>query len=63
MFAERFTERAPLLLFIGYLTAVHMIMVGSIRYRLPLEPFLIVFAAAAFTRGSRMKLASEHSDR
>lgn len=40
----------PLLLFIGYLTAVHTIMVGSIRYRLPLEPFLIVFAAAAFTR-------------
>ena len=27
-----------------------MIMVGSIRYRLPLEPFLIVFAAAAFMR-------------
>lgn len=44
----------PLLLFIGYLTAVHMIMVGSIRYRLPLEPFLIVFAAAAFTRGGRL---------
>ncbi len=40
----------PLLLFIGYLTAVHMIMVGSIRYRLPLEPFLIVFAAAAVVR-------------
>ena len=40
----------PLLLFIGYLTAVHMIMVGSIRYRLPLEPFLVVFAAAALRR-------------
>jgi 4-amino-4-deoxy-L-arabinose transferase-like glycosyltransferase len=40
----------PLLLFIGYLTAVHMIMVGSMRYRLPLEPFLIVLAAAAITR-------------
>ena len=45
-----FVRIFPLLLFIGYLTAVHMIMVGSIRYRLPLEPFLIVFAAAAVTR-------------
>jgi 4-amino-4-deoxy-L-arabinose transferase-like glycosyltransferase len=40
----------PLLFFVGYLTAVHMIIVGSIRYRLPLEPFLIVFAAAAFVQ-------------
>jgi hypothetical protein len=57
----------PLLLFIGYLTAVHMIMVGSIRYRLPLEPFLIIFASSAITRlaqrwkdpnGSRAKFKS-----
>lgn len=48
-----FVRIFPLLLFIGYLTAVHMIMVGSIRYRLPLEPFLIVFAAAAFTQRGR----------
>jgi hypothetical protein len=40
----------PLLLFIGYLTAVHMVMAGSIRYRLPLEPLLIVLAAAGFMR-------------
>ena len=45
-----FVRIFPLLLFIGYLTAVHMVMVGSIRYRLPLEPFLIVLAAAGFTR-------------
>ena len=45
-----FVRIFPLLLFIGYLTAIHMIMVGSIRYRLPLEPFLIVFAAAALVQ-------------
>jgi hypothetical protein len=45
-----FVRIFPLLLFIGYLTAVHMVMAGSIRYRLPLEPFLIVLAAAGFTR-------------
>ena len=40
----------PLLLFIGYLTAVHMVTVGSVRYRLPIEPFLIVLAAPVFRR-------------
>ena len=28
-----------------YLTAVHMILIGSIRYRFPIEPFLIIFAS------------------
>ena len=37
---------APLVLFGGYLTCVHMVVPGSIRYRIPLEPFLIVLAAA-----------------
>lgn len=37
---------APLLLFGGYLTCIHMIAPGSIRYRIPLEPFLIVLAGA-----------------
>jgi hypothetical protein len=51
---------SPVLLFgIGY-TAVHMILVGTIRYRLPLEPFLIILAGAGasylvryFALGSR----------
>jgi Dolichyl-phosphate-mannose-protein mannosyltransferase len=47
---ERFTKIVPLAAFIGYLTLVHLVMVGSIRYRLPLEPFLIVFATAAFVQ-------------
>ncbi|RDV05114.1 hypothetical protein DXH78_11405 [Undibacter mobilis] len=38
---------SPIYLFaLGY-TAVHMVVVGTIRYRLPLEPFLIIFAAVA----------------
>jgi 4-amino-4-deoxy-L-arabinose transferase-like glycosyltransferase len=35
----------PLIAFIAYLTLIHMIIVGSIRYRLPIEPFLIVLGA------------------
>ncbi len=38
----------PIGIFIGYLTLVHMVIVGSIRYRLPAEPFLIVLAAPTF---------------
>ncbi len=35
---------APILLFgVGY-TVVHMILPATIRYRLPLEPFLLIFA-------------------
>lgn len=38
---------SPILLFgLGY-TGLIMIFVGTIRYRLPLEPFLIIFAGAA----------------
>ena len=33
---------------LGY-TAVHMVFVGTIRYRLPLEPFLIMFAGAGLS--------------
>jgi len=35
----------PIFGLIAYLSLVHMITVGSIRYRFPLEPFLIIFAA------------------
>jgi hypothetical protein len=36
---------SPLLLFIGYYTAVHMLLLGTIRFRLPFEPYLLIFAA------------------
>ncbi len=35
----------PVLGFAAYLTLVHMITIGSVRYRFPIEPFLIVLAA------------------
>jgi 4-amino-4-deoxy-L-arabinose transferase-like glycosyltransferase len=40
----------PCILLIVYLTAVHMITISSIRYRLPIEPFLIIFAGYALLR-------------
>jgi hypothetical protein len=39
---------SPLLLFAVYLSAIHMVTIGSIRYRLPLEPFIIILAAYSF---------------
>jgi hypothetical protein len=38
---------SPILLYVAFLTAVHVITIASVRYRLPLEPFLIVLAMAA----------------
>jgi 4-amino-4-deoxy-L-arabinose transferase-like glycosyltransferase len=35
----------PILLFIAYTTAVHMVTIASLRYRFPMEPFLVVLAA------------------
>jgi hypothetical protein len=45
-----FIRIAPIGVFIGYLTLVHMIFVGSIRYRLPIEPFLIALASLSFSK-------------
>jgi hypothetical protein len=50
---------APLLMFGAYLTALHTVFPGSIRYRLPLEPFLIVMAATAAGRLMRMMPAKK----
>jgi hypothetical protein len=36
---------APLYLIIGYFSLVYMVTIASIRYRLPLEPLLIILAA------------------
>jgi 4-amino-4-deoxy-L-arabinose transferase-like glycosyltransferase len=37
-------EVIPIFASIAYLTIVHMVTISSIRYRFPLEPFLIIFA-------------------
>jgi hypothetical protein len=42
---DLFWHLTPMLGFILYLTLVHMITIGSVRYRYPLEPLLIVSAA------------------
>ena len=41
-----FRRIAPLLLFIVYLNSLHLVFPASLRYRLPIEPFLIILAAA-----------------
>ena len=43
-----FRMLTPIFALFGYLTLVHMITIGSIRYRFPLEPFLIIFASYFF---------------
>jgi hypothetical protein len=48
-----FWRIAPILAFAGYLTLVNIVFVASVRYRMPIEPFMIVFAAAAFARLAR----------
>jgi hypothetical protein len=40
-----FRKLLPIIALFGYLTLVHMVTIGSIRYRFPLEPFLIIFAS------------------
>jgi hypothetical protein len=48
-----FWRIAPILAFVGYLTLVNVVFVTSLRYRLPLEPFMIMFAATALVRLAR----------
>jgi hypothetical protein len=45
-----FMRIAPMLAFAAYLTLVNMVFVASLRYRLPIEPFMIVLAATAVVR-------------
>jgi hypothetical protein len=40
-----FRQLSPFFIFTGYLTLIHIVTIGSIRYRLPIEPFLIILAA------------------
>ena len=36
----------PLYVLIAYFTALHTLTIASLRYRLPIEPYLILFASA-----------------
>lgn len=42
---EHYRRVGPILILIGYLSLVHMVLISSIRYRFPIEPFLIIFAS------------------
>ena len=45
----RWKDSIVLWLFVCYYTALHMITIGSLRYRLPLEPLLLALAAVCLT--------------
>lgn len=45
--AREFGLLSPILLLTLYLTFVHMVTIGSIRYRFPLEPFIVILGSAA----------------
>ena len=47
---REFFRIAPLLMFAGYLTLVNVVFVASIRYRMPLEPFMIMLSSTAIVR-------------
>lgn len=47
------SKMSPLMIYTIYLCAVSMVTIGSIRYRLPIEPFLIILASSYLTSVSR----------
>lgn len=53
---RNFVLLTPVLLLVGYLTVVHMATIGSIRYRFPLEPFIVVVGSAQILSFGRMAL-------
>jgi len=44
-FREYFWDYSPMLLYSFLLTGVHLVFISSVRYRLPIEPFMIILAA------------------
>jgi hypothetical protein len=54
-----FIRISPMLAFAAYLTLVNVVFVASMRYRLPIEPFMIVLASATVARLARRWLAAK----
>jgi 4-amino-4-deoxy-L-arabinose transferase-like glycosyltransferase len=50
---KRHQELAPLYALIVIFTALHCVVIASLRYRLPIEPFLIVMASGALSAAWR----------
>ena len=53
-FSGRFwVKLVPIYLIVIYLTFIHCATIASLRYRLPVEPFLIILASLSFWRTLR----------
>src|SRR4029079_13126887 len=59
---QQFRTLLPVYLLFAYFTAVHVITIASLRYRLPLEPFLILLAAKPIS-GLYSKAARKFAER
>jgi len=55
VFKDYFILYSPLLLYGLLLTGLHMILIASIRYRLPIEPFMIILASAMIEKLFKVK--------
>jgi len=44
-FRRQFWDYSPMLLYTFLLTGIHLVFIASVRYRLPIEPFMIILAA------------------
>jgi 4-amino-4-deoxy-L-arabinose transferase-like glycosyltransferase len=65
LFLRRHVDLVPLYALIAIFTALHCVVIASLRYRLPIEPFLIVMAsgtlAAAWKRLTIHKVRSTNT--
>lgn len=50
LYADKIKTYSAIILLILFFTAVHSMVIASLRYRLPLEPFMILMASAALVR-------------
>jgi len=51
---KHFRLLSPFLITIIYLSLIHSITIGSIRYRFPIEPFLILFSSFFLTHSDKI---------
>jgi hypothetical protein len=59
---RRFARKlVPILLFFGYMTAVHMVTIASLRYRFPMEPFLVALAAPVLAFGLQRRATDKNT--
>jgi hypothetical protein len=61
IFSRRyFYKLLPIYILIGYMTLIHCFTIASLRYRLPIEPFLIILASWGFSNIIRFKKVCCH---